>query len=102
MNPASALIGRLHASVGEQLDDRDALDEAQGRRPLGSDDRRQLARQLLVQQLGQLDAERMAAGEQPLAAEDVRVLSTAVLNRLFGGRFSSLISKFGTGSFCQE
>ncbi len=92
MNPASALIGRLHAAVGEQLDDRDALDEGQGRRPLGNDDRRQLARQLLIQQLGRLDAERMAAGEQPLAAEDVRALSTAVLNRLFGlGRLQGYI-----------
>lgn len=92
MNPGSALIGRLHASVGEQLDDRDALDEAQGRRPLGNDDRRQFARQLLVQQLGQLDAERMTAGEQPLPGEDVRMLSTAVLNRLFGlGRLQGYI-----------
>ncbi|MCC6436515.1 MAG: hypothetical protein IT196_15880, partial [Acidimicrobiales bacterium] len=76
MNPASDLIGRLHAAVGEQLDDRDAFDEGQGRRPLGNDDRRQLARQLLIQQLGRLDAERMAAGELPLAAADVRALST--------------------------
>ncbi|MEZ5265165.1 MAG: hypothetical protein R2755_26075 [Acidimicrobiales bacterium] len=75
-----------------RLDDPAALDEGQGRRPLGNDDRRQLARQLLIQQLGRLDAERMAAGEQPLAAEDVRALSTAVLNRLFGlGRLQGYI-----------
>jgi pilus assembly protein CpaF len=87
-----ALVARLHAGVGEQLDERDSLDEAQGRRPLGSDDRRQLARQLLVQQLGGLDAERMGDGQSPITDIQARDLSTAVLNRIFGlGRLQDYI-----------
>ena len=92
MDEMSTLLSRLHAAVGEQLDDRDAADEAHGRGTLAVDDRRQLARQLLVQQLGRLDSDRMAAGEAPLATADASALTTAVLNRLFGlGRLQSYI-----------
>ena len=88
----SALVARLHAGVGEQLDERDSADEAHGRRPLGSDDRRQLARQLLVQQLGGLDAERMTDGQSPITDAEAQDLSTAVLNRIFGlGRLQDYI-----------
>ena len=92
MDSHATLLARLHAAVGEQLDDRDAADEAHGRRTLAVDDRRQLARQLLVQQLGRLDSGRMAAGEAPLTALEANALTTAVLNRLFGlGRLQSYI-----------
>ena len=88
----SVLVARLHAGVGEQLEDHDAVDETAGRGPLGRDDRRQLARQLLVQQLGVLDAERMAEGRLPVTDGEARELSTAVLNRLFGlGRLQDYI-----------
>ena len=92
MTVSTVLVARLHAAVGERLDEREARDEADGRRPLGTDDRRQLARQLLTQQLAQLDGERMATGEAPITSQDARQLATAVLNRLFGlGRLQDYI-----------
>ena len=62
----SALVNRLHSGVGEALDERDAADEVAGRRPLGHDDRRQFARQLISRQLAELDAERLGGGTEPV------------------------------------
>ncbi|MDW3220929.1 MAG: ATPase, T2SS/T4P/T4SS family [Acidimicrobiales bacterium] len=88
----SALVNRLHSGVGEALDERDAADEVAGRRPLGHDDRRQFARQLISRQLAELDAERLGGGTEPVTDDEARRLTTAVLNRLFGiGRLQAYI-----------
>lgn len=88
----SALVNRLHAAVGEALDERDAADETAGTRPLGHEDRRQFARQLVSRQLSALDAERLGSGRSPVSDAETRRLTTAVLNRLFGlGRLQAYI-----------
>ncbi|MDY7106813.1 MAG: ATPase, T2SS/T4P/T4SS family [Actinomycetota bacterium] len=88
----STLVNRLHAAVGEALDERDAADEAAGRRPLGQEDRRQFARQLIGRELAGLDAERLGRGAAPVSDDETRLLTTGVLNRLFGlGRLQAYI-----------
>jgi Flp pilus assembly CpaF family ATPase len=88
----SVVVNRLHAAVGEALDERDAVADAGGRPSLSTSDRRQLARQLVNQQLTVLDAERLAAGEQAVTDAEAQALGTAVLNRLFGlGRLQAYI-----------
>ncbi|MEZ5278958.1 MAG: ATPase, T2SS/T4P/T4SS family [Acidimicrobiales bacterium] len=88
----SLLVNRLHAAVGEALDERDAQDEAAGRPALGHEDRRQFARQLVSRQLSALDAERLGNGSAPVTDDETRHLTTAVLNRLFGlGRLQAYI-----------
>lgn len=88
----SAMVVRLHAAVGEALDERDAADESNGRVVLSRADRRQYARQLIGTELAALDAARMSNGESQLSETETRSLTTAVLNRLFGlGRLQAYV-----------
>ena len=74
----SALVNRLHAAVGEALDERDAADEDAGHGLLRSEDRRQFARQLISRQLQGFDAERLGSGRAPVTDAEARRLTTAV------------------------
>ncbi len=88
----SAAVVRLHAAVGEALDERDATDEAAGRHVLSAADRRQYARQLIGNQLSVFDAERLGAGRPRLTEAESSSLTNAVLNRLFGlGRLQAYV-----------
>ncbi|MCB0992933.1 MAG: CpaF family protein, partial [Acidimicrobiales bacterium] len=86
------LVNRIHAAVGEALDERDAADEARGARPMGPGDRRQYANHLISRQLADLDSSRLADGSAPLSGDEAANLATAVLNRLFGlGRLQAYV-----------
>ena len=88
----SALVNRLHAAVGEALDERDSDDEREERRTLTHEDRRQYARQLITKQLSGLDARRLADGHPPIADSQSKQLTVAVMNRLFGlGRLQAYV-----------
>ena len=88
----STVVNRLHAAVGESLDERDANDEREQRRTLTHDDRRQFARQLITKQLAGLDSQRLADGQSPIADVESKQLMVAVMNRLFGlGRLQAYI-----------
>lgn len=80
----SALVNRLHAAVGEALDERDSADEREERRTLTHEDRRQFARQLITKQLAGLDARRIGDGQSPISDAESKRLTVAVMNRLFG------------------
>ena len=80
----SATVNRLHAAVGEALDDRDSSDEVDGNQALTHADRRQFARQLIVTQLAALDAQNLSDGRPPLEDRQSKALTVAVMNRLFG------------------
>ena len=82
--PAVSHVARLHAAVGEALDDREAADEVASRPTLSMADRRQLARQLITSELAQIDTTRLAEGVAPLTRDESSGLATAVMNRLFG------------------
>ena len=86
------LVNRIHAALGEALDERDAADEARGERPMGPGDRRQYANHLISRQLADLDSSRLADGSAPLSGDEAANLATAVLNRLFGlGRLQAYV-----------
>ncbi len=88
----SALVNRLHAAVGEALDERDAADERDERGTLTQEDRRQFARQLITKQLAGLDARHLADGQPPISDSESKRLTVAVMNRLFGlGRLQPYI-----------
>lgn len=88
----SAKVNRLHAAVGEALDDRDSTDEVDGRRTLTHADRRQFARQLIGKQLAALDAQNLSDGLSPMEDRQSKALIVAVMNRLFGlGRLQAYV-----------
>ncbi len=90
--PDQATLARLHAAVGEALDERDSADERSGLAALSPADRRQLARQLINNQLAETDTARLADGQAPLTHDESLRLTTAVLNRLFGlGRLQAYV-----------
>ena len=90
--PDQGTLVRIHAAVGEALDERDASDERDGRATLSIADRRQLARQLVNKQLAEIDTARLADGHSPLTRDESVRLTTGVLNRLFGlGRLQAYV-----------
>ena len=78
------LVQRVFEAVGGRLNSRDEADAAAGRRPLGTADRRQLARSEVQRMITDLDVERLEAGQPTLTGPEVESLTTAVINRLFG------------------
>ena len=85
-------VDRIHAAVGEALDERDAQDETAGRPVLSDANRRQFARQLIGTELAAIDAENLTAGRPRLTDAETHTLTTAVLNRLFGlGRLQAYV-----------
>ncbi|NNE74302.1 MAG: CpaF family protein [Acidimicrobiales bacterium] len=88
----STLVNNLHAAVGEALNQRDTEAEAAGRRSLSNDDRRQLARMLIQQELKKLDTRRLKDGLAALGEGTAAALATNVFNRLFGlGRLQQYV-----------
>ncbi len=76
---------RLRAEVADDL-------AASGASTLPADDRRELARQLVMARLRQADAQRLADGENPLDPVEEQRIAHVVLDSLFGlGRLQALV-----------
>lgn len=79
------LPSRLRAEVADDL-------AASGASALPVDDRRELARQLVMSRLRQADAQRLADGEMPMDPLEEQKLAHVVLDSLFGlGRLQALV-----------
>lgn len=85
------LVEELRAVVAEQLSDRTEAREDEGR-PLTEEDKRQLTRALIGEQITQLATDAYRSGEQPLDGEAEDALAGAVFDHIHGlGRIQPLI-----------
>ncbi len=86
------LVDRVHASVGEAITKRHALDEAENRPRIASDDERALSQKLIADEIRRLAGESLTAGRDPLTDSQVRALTALVHDRLHGlGRLQPLL-----------
>jgi pilus assembly protein CpaF len=79
-----ALVRRLRQEVADRVSRRHQEDEDAGREPLGPEDQREYARQLIHQVLERYAEDRIAAGVPPLDAQTEDELAQAVHALLFG------------------
>ena len=80
----SALVGRLHHSVGEALTAAHVVHEEAGRGRLSPSDERALARKLVADELRHLAENAYAEGHAPLDEATEAMVTAAVLDRIHG------------------
>src|SRR5436309_13510495 len=81
---SAALVGRVHAAVGEATTQRHTTDEEAGRPRLALEDERALSQKLIGDEVERLAGEALRAGRPPLSDSEEEALAAAVFDRLHG------------------
>lgn len=84
MIAAKDLVKRVEFSVGEQLADRDRIDEAAGSQRMDSGTRRQFAQSLAQKELAAISTERLQTSLAGLSVEEEQHIIRTAIDSLFG------------------